>query len=467
MVNPNIFRTYDIRGLADEDLTDEFVYKLGRAYGTYMSLKSKPARPPSSGAGGSEKQEMKVGVGQDVRLSSGRIAERLIQGIIDTGISVVDLGVVPTPLLYFSVFHYGYHGGIMITGSHNPREYNGFKVLKGKQVIYGEEIQLLRQLVEKDDFESGKGSLDQRNPEHDYVDYVTQKVNISRSRKIVIDPGNGTNGPIVSRLLKSLGCSVQCIHCEPDGNFPAHLPDPTIPEFMKDLMETTKSSSADLGIGYDGDGDRIGVIDELGNIIWGDRLLGLFSKYTLKNFPGASIIFEVKCSEGLVEYIESLGGKPVMWKTGHSLIKAKMKETGSPLAGEMSGHMFIADNYYGYDDAIFASLRLLEIMDQESETLSELIAEIPSYYSTPEIRIDCDDNMKFDVVNQTKEYFQSRYPVIDIDGARIQFPGGWGLVRASNTQPVLVLRFEAKTQARLEEIRKELTDQLNRITKSR
>lgn len=457
VLNPNIFRTYDIRGIADVDLLDDVVYKLGRAYGTYIKSKNK-------------KHKLKIGVGQDVRLSSTRIANRLIEGIISTGISVVDLGVIPTPVLYFSVFHYGYDGGIMVTGSHNPKEYNGFKILKGNKTIYGDEIQLLRELIERDEFISGTGEISKYDPTSDYINFIKQKVNIStttgRKLQVIVDPGNGTCGPIVSRVFNELGCSIKCLNCDPDGNFPAHLPDPTIPSFMEELIKETSNSKANFGIGYDGDGDRIGVIDELGNIIWGDKLLGLFSKHVLKKMPGAPIIFEVKCSEGLVEYIKSLGGIPVMWKTGHSLIKARMKEIGAPLAGEMSGHMFFADNYYGYDDAIFASVRLLEILSAENRPMSQLIAEIPYYHSTPEIRVECADEIKFGVVNKLKEYFQSIYPVIDIDGARIQFPGGWGLVRASNTQPILVLRFEAKTEPILEEIKSKVTSKLEEIVKT-
>ncbi len=453
MVNPNIFRVYDIRGIANVDLKDEVVYKLGQAYGTYIKLKT-------------QNSKLKVSVGQDVRLSSPRIAEKFIQGVLSTGVSVVDIGTVPTPILYFSVFHYGYDGGVMITGSHNPREYNGFKILCGKETIYGDEIQKLKKLIEKNDFKSGKGVLTDKEPISEYISFIKKKVEISHSKRVVIDPGNGTCGPIASQVFRELGSEVECIHCEPDGNFPAHLPDPTIPEYMEDLIKKVQEVGADFGVGYDGDGDRIGVVDELGNIIWGDKLLGIFAKYVLKKHPGAPILFEVKCSQGLVEYIESLGGKPLMWKTGHSLIKAKMREVSSPLAGEMSGHMFFADNYYGYDDAIFASIRMLEILSRKEEPLSKLISEIPSYYSTPEIRVDCSDEVKFGIVEKIKEYFKSKYAVIDIDGVRVQFSDGWGLVRASNTQPVLVLRFEGRTKTRLEEIRKEVMNKLSEYSKN-
>jgi len=456
-INPNIFRTYDIRGIADTDLTDDVVYKLGQAYGTYIIANCKL-----------QIAKLRIGVGQDVRLSSPIISLSLIRGILDTGVDVVDLGVLPTPVLYFSVFYYDYDGGVMVTGSHNPKEYNGFKILKGKETIYGDEIQEIRKIMESNKFKHstgspGSGRLTKKDPFHDYIKLVKKKIKIKHPKKVVLDPGNGTCGPIASRIFRELGCSVECIHCEPDGNFPAHLPDPTIPEYMEDLIKRVCNTGADFGIGYDGDGDRIGVIDELGNIMWGDKLLAIFATPVLKEHPGAPIIFEVKCSEGLREYIKSLGGIPLMWKTGHSLIKAKMKEEKAPLAGEMSGHMFFADKYYGYDDAIFASLRLLEILSNENRPLSAIGSKISSYSSTPEIRIDSKDEIKFELVKQVKDYFKSRYPIIDIDGVRIKFPDGWALVRASNTQPVIVLRFEAKTNKKLAKIKKEVMDKLSEI----
>ncbi|MDI6840388.1 MAG: phosphomannomutase/phosphoglucomutase [bacterium] len=456
VLNPNIFRAYDIRGVADVDLTDDVVYRLGQAYGTYINSNLK-----------SQISNLKVGVGQDVRISSPRIAKSLIRGILDTGVDVVDLGVIPTPILYFSTFYYNYAGGIMVTGSHNPKEYNGFKILKGKETIYGNEIQKLKTVMEEGNFIKGKGKLIKHNPVLDYINLVKSKVKIKHTKKLVIDPGNGTCGPVAYRIFRELACDIECIYCEPDGNFPAHLPDPTIPEYMEDLIKRVRTTQSDFGIGYDGDGDRIGVVDELGNIIWGDKLLALFAKDVLKEHHGAPIIFEVKCSDGLVEYIKSMGGLPIMWKTGHSFIKAKMKVEKSPLAGEMSGHMFFADNYYGYDDAIFASMRLLEILSNEKRTLSDLITEIPYYYSTPEIRVDSKDELKFKLVNLLKDHFKSHYPVIDIDGVRIKFTDGWALVRASNTQPVLVMRFEAKTKERLAQIKKEVIDKLSEIQPNR
>lgn len=458
-INPNIFRTYDIRGVADRDLTDEVVYLLGKAYGTHITHHS----PLTT------RHSPDIAVARDVRLSSKRIRDVLVRGLIDSGMNVTDYGVVPTPLLYFSLFHYKQDGGIMITGSHNPKEYNGFKICKGKETIYGDEIQKLREIIEKGEFAKGKGDsprgkiIAPENIVEDYISLVKSKIEIKRPKKVILDPGNGVAGPIAKRLFSDFDSLFECIYCEPDGNFPNHLPDPTIPEFMEDLRKRVINNACDFGVGYDGDGDRLGVIDDKGNIIWGDKLLCLYSKEILQTKPGASIIFEVKCSDGLIEYIKAHGGNPLMWKTGHSLIKAKMRETGAPLAGEMSGHMFFADNYYGYDDAIFASLRLLKILSEEERPLSEIVNEIPYYYSTPEIRIDTPDEDKFNIVEKLKSHFKKEYEVIDIDGARIKFKDGWGLVRASNTQPVLVLRFEGKTEKALEKIKSKVMGKLKEL----
>lgn len=441
MISPHIFRKYDIRGIADIDLTDEAVYLLGRAYSTFMKKEGLSS----------------VVVGRDVRLSSNRLRDALISGLLQSGMDVTDIGVVPTPLVYFSIFHLDKEGGIMITGSHNPEEYNGFKLLKEKNMIYGKEIQTIKEIINAGRYEKGKGSLSNYNVIEDYKKDLLSRVKIDKEICLVIDPGNGTCGGIADDILRKAGCSVQCINCEPDGRFPAHLPDPTIPEFMEELRKKVVAMETGIGIGYDGDGDRIGVIDDRGRIVWGDKLLGVYAKEVIAKNPSAPIIFEVKCSLGLIEYINSLGGKPFMWKTGHSLIKAKMRELSSPLAGEMSGHMFFADNYYGYDDAIFASLRLVQILSREGRLLSSIVDEIPSYYATPEIRIDSTDQEKFDIVERVEKHYKEKGDsVIDIDGVRVDFGDGWGLVRASNTQPVLVLRFEAKTEARLIEIREEM-----------
>jgi phosphomannomutase/phosphoglucomutase len=443
-MNPLIFREYDIRGIADIDLTDDVVFSIGQGFGTYTQK-----------AGVTE-----TVIAGDVRLSTDRIRQALIDGLLSTGMNVFDLGVIPTPVFYFSFFRYDKNSGVMITGSHNPQEFNGFKVGLDKTTIYGEAIQNLRKLIESKKFITGKGNLSRLNPIPDYIKLIQSKAQIKGGLKVVFDPGNGTVGVLLEKLFSDLPVDPVFINLEPDGNFPAHLPDPTVPKYMKDLIAVVAEMHADIGIGYDGDGDRIGAIDDHGNIVYGDKLLAIFARDIISKNPGAKIVFEVKCSQGLIEYIKSLGGTPMMWKTGHSLIKAKMKEEGALLAGEMSGHMFFADDYYGYDDAIFASVRLLKILSEAGKPLSELVAEIPYYYSTPEIRVDCPDEIKFKIVESIRDYFRTQYETIDIDGVRVVFSDGWGLVRASNTQPVLVLRFEARSQERLSEIQKLFFDQL-------
>ncbi len=454
MINPLIFREYDIRGIANKDLTDDVVFKIGQGYGTYIKDKLKV---PSS-----KLKTTDVLIGRDVRLSSERIRDALIEGIISTGCDVIDLGLVPTPVFYFSAFQYAKNAGIMITGSHNPPEFNGFKIGLNKTTIYGEEIQTLRKIIESEKFVSGKGKVSSLNPTPDYINMILDKVKINKNLKVVFDPGNGTAGVVIEELFNKIGIDAAYININPDGNFPAHLPDPTIPEYMKDLKSTLFELDADLGIGYDGDVDRIGCIDDKGDIVWGDKLLAIFAADIISRKSNAKIVFEVKCSQGLVEYIKSIGGVPLMWKTGHSLIKAKMKQENAAIAGEMSGHMFFADDYYGYDDAIFASVRLLKILSETEKKLSELVAQIPFYFSTPEIRVECPDEMKFEITQKIRDYFKQKYETIDIDGVRVIFTDGWGLVRASNTQPVLVLRFEAKTPERLAEIQEIFYEQLKK-----
>jgi len=446
MINPQIFREYDIRGIAEQDLVDENVYLMGCGFGTYyQSLGNKT-----------------VIVGHDVRLSSPRVSDSLKKGLVDSGCDVLDIGEVPTPALYFALFHFKLDSGIMITASHNPKEFNGFKVCAGKSTIYGEEIQQLRKIIEKKVFTKGQGKIDKSKIIPDYIKYVTKDIKIKRGLKIVLDTGNGTCGPIAEQIMEKIGADCQILYKEPDGNFPNHLPDPTVLKFMGKLVEAVKKGGYACGVGYDGDGDRIGVIDETGKVIWGDVLLAIYAAEVLKLNPGATIIFEVKCSKGLIERISQLGGVPLMYKTGHSLIKAKMKEEHALLAGEMSGHMFFSDRYHGYDDAIYASLRLLEILSK-GKKLSELAAQVPHYFSTPEIRVETTDEKKFAIVDGLKASFMKSYKVIDIDGVRVDFGDGWGLVRASNTQPVLVLRFEAKTKDRLEEIESLFLDNLRKL----
>ncbi|RMD92682.1 MAG: phosphomannomutase/phosphoglucomutase [Calditrichaeota bacterium] len=435
-MNPNIFREYDIRGIADVDLVDETAVAVGRAFASHLIREGKKT----------------VVVGRDVRLSSERIRNALVKGIVQTGMNVIDVGVVPTPAQYFSIVHYGADGGVMVTGSHNPIEYNGFKMSKGLAAVYGQEIQTLKQIIDEQRFESGEGRVETRDVLPDYMKVLQEKTHISRKLNIVIDAGNGTGGMVAPELFKRLGCEVTCIYCEPDGHFPNHLPDPTVPKYVKDLQAKVTEMGADVGLGFDGDSDRVGVIDNKGRIIYADKLLAIFARDVLTRHPGAPIVFDVKCSQALPEVIRESGGKPVMWKTGHSLLKAKMKELKAPLAGEMSGHMFFADDYYGFDDAFFAAGRLLQILSASRQTLAEIHDSVPAFESTPEIRVECSDETKFRIVAELVERFKRDYEVVDVDGARVLFGDGWGLVRASNTQPVLVLRFEAKTQQRLKEI---------------
>ncbi|MEO0141858.1 MAG: phosphomannomutase/phosphoglucomutase [candidate division WOR-3 bacterium] len=436
MVNPNIFREYDIRGIADTDLNEENVYLIARALGAYY-VKS---------------GNNKVVLGYDARLSSPRINKTISDGLVKTGCDVVEIGMVPTPVLYFSLFHLDIPNGIMITASHNPKEFNGLKVCSKKTTIYGDEIKKIYKIILKGKFARGKGGVVHKGLIPDYIDYLLKGVRIKNGIRVAVDTGNGTCGPVVEEILSKLRADYKILYKEPDGNFPNHLPDPVVEGYIKELIEWVKNGKYEIGIGLDGDGDRIGVVDEKGKIIWGDVLLAIFAEEVLKERPGSKIIFEVKCSKGLIERIQELGGIPLMYRTGHSLIKAKMKEENAPLAGEMSGHIFFADRYLGYDDAIYASLRLLEIISN-GKKLSKMADLFPKYFATPEIRIETTDERKFKIVENLKDLFRRSYPVIDIDGVRVDFGDGWGLIRASNTQPVLVLRFEAKTAERLNEIK--------------
>ncbi|HDN67757.1 MAG TPA: phosphomannomutase/phosphoglucomutase [Firmicutes bacterium] len=447
-MNPEIFREYDIRGVVDKDLTDEIARQIGQAFGTYVQAVGKK----------------NLVVGRDNRLSSERFANAVIDGLLSTGCNVVDVGLLPTPVFYYSIVHLQKDGGIMITGSHNPPDFNGFKICEGYASIYGEKIQRLKTIIQSSRFAKGKGKLDRAETVDSYCSYLKSRIDIKREVKVVLDAGNGTTGAVAPDLIEAIGCRVKRLYCDLDGNFPNHFPDPTIPEYLKDLTQVVKGEKAELGVAYDGDGDRIGVVDDKGRIVWGDRLLILFSRQILKQKKGAKIIFDVKCSQALMEDVKKHGGVPIMWKTGHSLIKEKLRQEGALLAGEMSGHMFFADRYYGYDDAIYASCRLLEILSQSNKALSELLKDVPLYFATPEIRVPCPDEEKFKVVEQVKRYFQSRYNTIDVDGVRILFDDGWGLIRASNTQPILVLRFEARTEQGLEEIREIITGKLREFS---
>lgn len=435
----NIFREYDIRGRVPDDLDQGSVTLLGRSLGTYFR----------------ERGARSISLGRDCRLSSPELAEALSQGLRKTGVTVVNVGMVPTPLLYFSLYHLEVDGGVQVTGSHNPPEYNGFKVCLGKSTIHGDEIQKIRRIGESGLFAEGKGGLETSEIIPPYLESVLSRVQAGPvAKKIVVDAGNGVGGLVAPQLYERMGVRVERLFCEPDGRFPHHHPDPTIPENLRELREKVRETDSDLGISFDGDADRIGVVERGGRVVWGDQLMILFSRDILTRCPGAKIIGEVKCSQTLYDDIRKHGGTPIMWKAGHSLIKSKMKSEGALLAGEMSGHLFFADRYYGFDDAVYAGARLLEILTRDGRTLHEHLEDVPVLVSTPEIRMDCPDETKFEVVARLARAFKKDYEVIDVDGARVLFDGGWGLVRASNTQPVLVLRFEASDETRLEEIRK-------------
>jgi len=448
-VPSEIFREYDIRGLVDTQLTSPTCEAIGKGLGTLLAR---------AGA-------KNVAVGRDVRLSSDRIRDDLLRGLTSTGLDVVDVGVTPTPGLYYALYNLDVGGGIMITGSHNPAEYNGFKTSIGQQSIYGAKIQEVLALIEADDFETGSGRVTEKRVLPEYLGRLTEGINAERGLTVVVDAGNGVAGPHAPGVLETLGCTVHPLYCNPDGRFPNHHPDPTVEKNLQAMIAKVKETGADLGIAFDGDADRIGVVDEKGNIIWGDRLLAVYARDVLKDGP-TPIIFEVKCSKGLIEDIKAHGGEPVMWRTGHSLIKQKMKETGALLAGEMSGHMFFKHRYFGYDDALYAACRIVEIVANEDAPLSEIMATVPSYPSTPEIRVECPEDHKFAVVKEITEHFRKDHPVVDVDGARIDFGDGWGLVRASNTTPLLVLRFEADTEDRLREIRSLVEGKLHDVMKS-
>ena len=480
-INPEIFREYDIRGIAERDLTPSAVETLGAAFAKYLTPKGITAAT----------------IGYDARLSSPRILDALSRGLSKGGITVTDIGLCPTPALYFSLYHMNTGAGIMITGSHNPPEFNGLKLCVGKDTIYGEEIQKIRKIAEeiaktaRSSWVTGREAKDYElratSYEHkvtrrpilpDYITYLKNAFPHFRDIpiKVVLDAGNGTGGLAAPEVLRHMGCEVIALFSEPDGQFPNHHPDPTIPENLETLIETVRENDADIGIAFDGDSDRIGVVDEKGNILWGDQLMVIFSREILKERPGVAIVSEVKCSQVMYDDIKAHGGNAIMWKAGHSLIKAKMKETGAVLGGEMSGHLFFADRYFGYDDAIYAACRMVEIMKQlkfhsREAGLSSLLADLPRTCSTPEIRIDCPDNIKFTVVGRVRDNVISNgtgFPlkpkeVITVDGIRAVFEHGWGLLRASNTQPVLVMRFEAYEDDALEAIKTTMEENVSMI----
>jgi phosphomannomutase/phosphoglucomutase len=446
-IAPGIFRQYDIRGIVDRDLTAEAAEGVGRAYAARLQL---------SGARGP------VAVGRDNRPSGRALRDALVRGLTGCGVDVIDVGVVPTPVLYWSLHHLPVVGGIQITGSHNPPEYNGFKLSLGKNSIHGEGIQQLRRLIERGDFPTGRGTAREEAVIDAYVaDIVARSGRLSRPLRVVVDAGNGAGALVAEQLFGGLGVDATYLYCESDGTFPNHHPDPTVVENLQDLIAAVRETGADLGVAFDGDADRIGVVDARGEIVWGDHVLILYARDVLaRTGRGQSIIFDVKCSQALPHAITEAGGVPVMWKTGHSLIKEKMKELGAPIAGEMSGHMFFTEGFYGHDDAMYGAARLLRIVADSGRSVDELLSDVPKFVSTPEIRVDCPDDMKFGIVSAAARHFRAGHDVIDVDGVRVLFGDGWGLVRASNTQPVLVTRYEARTPERLAAIRGEMEDWL-------
>ena len=437
-MNTNIFREYDIRGIVGDQLTDQTVATLGSSIGTFFAR---------NGA-------RRIAIGYDARKSSPGFSDILTRGFNECGIDVVLIGMVPTPVLYHTVFTKDVDGGVMITGSHNPPDHNGFKICLGKATLFGSQIQEIKDIALSGAFERGEGSVESIEVLGDYCVDIVSKIEMGARRlKVVVDAGNGMGGVTAVPVYEKLGIELIKLYTEPDSNFPNHHPDPTVTENLQDTIRAVDNNRADIGLAFDGDGDRIGVVDENGRIIWGDELMILLSRSILQTNPGATIIAEVKCSQNLFDDIEKHGGTAVMWKAGHSLIKAKMKETNAALAGEMSGHIFFADRFYGFDDATYAGARVLEIVSKTDKPLSDLLSDIPPTFSTPELRVDCADERKFEVVAAIAKHFASTNEVITIDGARILFEYGWGLVRASNTQAILVLRFEADSEPHLNEIR--------------
>jgi len=442
-VAAGIFREYDIRGVVGQDLTTEAARAVGAAYAAYLAEHG--TRGP-------------LVVGRDNRPSGTALRDALVDGLTGSGVDVVDIGVVPTPLMYWSLNTLDVAGGIQITGSHNPPEFNGFKICRGKASVYGAEIQKLYRLTQTPPRETGRGTVRTEQVIDRYVSDIVARIGpLARPVRAVYDCGNGAGALVAPQLFAALGITGRGLFCESDGTFPNHHPDPTVPENLDALIEAVRQDGAELGIAFDGDADRIGLVDDQGTIVWGDRLLILYARDVLERTGrGQSVIFDVKCSQALPDAIRAAGGEPVMWKTGHSLIKEKMKELHAPIAGEMSGHMFFTEGFYGHDDALYAAARLIRIVADAGRSVRELLADVPAYCATPEIRVDCPDTLKFEIVSRAVAHFRGTHDVIDVDGVRVLFGDGWGLIRASNTQPVIVTRFEARTDARLAEIRGEM-----------
>ncbi|HNX37697.1 MAG TPA: phosphomannomutase/phosphoglucomutase [Candidatus Cloacimonadota bacterium] len=440
MINAQIFRQYDIRGIVDEDLTSESMLLIGKGFGTYLR----------------ERGYKTVAVGGDARLSTPGFVSEFCKGLLSTGCDVTNMGIVATPVLYFSIWKLQTDGGAMITASHNPSQYNGIKLNLGLGSVYAEELQKVLRIIQKGEFAQGEGKYNEHHGMDDvYMDYIVENIHLQRPVKVIVDGGNGMGGPYLPKILRRLGCEVIELFTDPDGTFPNHHPDPTIEKYMTVLSAQVVKTGYEVGVGLDGDADRIGIIDEKGKMLYGDQILNILARDYLIGNQGKSIIADVKCSKNLYDDIRKHGGNPIMYKTGHANIKMRMKEIGVEFAGEMSGHVFLGDRYLGFDDAIYVSCRFIEIVSKTSAPVSSYLADQPKMYNTPELHIACSDETKFDVVAKVCAEFKAEgYDVNDIDGARITFEDGWGLVRASNTTPVLVTRYEATSGARMEEIRK-------------
>ena len=436
MVNKYIFREYDIRGKVLDDFPTEVVIQLGKGFGSFVKRNG----------------FQEIVLSGDIRLTTPQLMDEFKRGVLSTGVDVINLGILPTPANYYSMFKLEVGGAVQITGSHNPPEFNGFKMSLDREAVYGNDIQIIRKYIDNNDFDTGEGNEIKYDIKSDYKSMIIEKISIERPMKVAMDCANAAGAINAPEIFKNFNIELTELYCEPDGTFPNHHPDPTVKENLKDLIDLMKLGNHDIGIAFDGDADRVGVVDETGDIIWADQLMALFLPEVIKKDD--EILFDVKCSQALEDMIIKYGGKPIMWKTGHSLIKQKMNELGCKLGGEMSGHIFFADDYYGYDDAIYVAARIVQTLSRSDKKLSELKAKLPKYFSTPEMRMACEsDEEKFRIADEAIKYFTKNYDCITVDGVRIKFGDGWGLVRSSNTQPVIVCRFEANSHDRMEEIK--------------
>ena len=451
MLNRSIFRQYDIRGVVDKDLSEENLYLIGKGFGTFLRNLDKKT----------------LVIAGDARLTTPAYKAAFIKGARETGIDVIDVGFAATPILYFAIWYYKVDAGTMITASHNPSEYNGIKLNLGLASVYGEDIQKVYDIIDKGEFASGNGILKEDNSViPDYHKYIVENIDMKRPLKLVIDAGNGAGGPFLPSILRELGCEVTELYCEPDGTFPNHHPDPTVLKNNKDLIAKVLELKADMGLGLDGDADRIGVIDEKGNMLYGDQILNIIARDFLEKNPGETVLADVKCSKNLYDDIAKHGGKPVMYKTGHANIKNEMKRKGIKVGGEMSGHVFLGDRYLGFDDGMYVCCRFAEIAAKKDIPVSRFLEDQPKMYNTPEIHYQVPEEKKFKIVDQIRdEFIAEGYETIAIDGVRVTFKDGWGLCRASNTTPVLVLRYEAKTEARMKEIQALFETKLDKFAK--